>query len=148
MKIITEISGSEEIIIKAPKERLDILRSAVEEVLKGENEITLVSAGTEYFVPKNEILYFESSNGKVYAHTSQAMYTAPYKLFELETMMPSYFVRVSKSVIANIGRIASMRRELVGNGELTFRGCEKKVYFSRAYFKLLQYKIDEMRLNK
>ena len=37
------------------------------------------------------------------------------------------------------------KREIVGNGELTFYGCDKRVWFSRAYFKLLQYKLDEMR---
>lgn len=148
MKITSEISDSVEIILRGPQNKLPLLRTAVEEALKGETEITLLSSGTEFFVSKSSILYFESGNGKVYAHTPDAMFVAPYKLFELENIMPSYFVRVSKSVIANINRVSSLKRELVGNGELTFRNCDKKVYFSRAYFKLLQYKIDEMRLNK
>ena len=116
--------------------------------MRGENEISLFSDGTEFFVPKISILYFESSGGKVYAHTRDRIYTAPHKLFELEGILPSSFVRVSKSAIANIAEISYLRREIVGNGEMGFRGCEKKVYFSRAYFKLLQYKIEEMRLKK
>jgi DNA-binding LytR/AlgR family response regulator len=76
------------------------------------------------------------------------MYIAPHRLFELESLMPPSFVRISKSVIANILQIESLHREIVGNGEITFRGCSKKTYFSRAYFKLLQYKIDEMRLKR
>lgn len=150
MKIRTEISDSEEIIIRC-RERNDRIRSleaAIEETLRGENEISLFSDGTEFFVPKISILYFESSGGKVYAHTRDRIYTAPHKLFELEGILPSSFVRVSKSAIANIAEISYLRREIVGNGEMGFRGCEKKVYFSRAYFKLLQYKIEEMRLKK
>lgn len=150
MKIRTEISDSEEIVIRC-RERNDRIRSleaAIEETLRGENEISLFSDGTEFFVPKISILYFESSGGKVYAHTRDRIYTAPHKLFELEGILPSSFVRVSKSTIANIAEISYLRREIVGNGEMGFRGCEKKVYFSRAYFKLLQYKIEEMRLKK
>lgn len=150
MKIRTEISDSEEIIIRC-RERSDRIRSleaAIEEALRGENEISLFSEGVEYFIPKINVLYFESADGKVYAHTRDKVYVTAYKLFELETIMPPSFTRISKSAIANIAEISYLRRELVGNGELGFRGCDKKVYFSRGYFKLLQYKIDEMRLKK
>ena len=150
MKLRTEISEHEEIIIRC-RERNDKIRSleaAVEEALRGENEIVLSSSGIDYFVPKISILFFESSDGRVYAHTRDKIFTAPYKLFELEALMPQSFVRISKSVIANIAEISYMHREIVGNGELGFRNCDKKVYFSRAYFKLLQYKIDEMRFKK
>ena len=150
MKIRTEISDSEEIVIRCREQndRIRALESAIEVALRGENEIMLLSSGAEYFIPKADILFFESSDGKVYAHTKDAIYTAPYKLFELEELLPPFFVRISKSTIANVSEIAYLRRELVGNGEMGFRSCDKKVYFSRAYFKLLQYKIDEMRLKK
>ena len=150
MKLRTEISENEEIIIRC-RQRNDKIRSleaAIEEALRGENEIVLTSGGTDYFVPKISVLFFESSEGKVYAHTRDKVYTAPYKLFELEALMPPSFVRISKSAIANIAEISHIHREIVGNGEIGFRGCDKKVWFSRAYFKLLQYKIDEMRLTK
>ena len=148
LKIRTEISDSEEIIIRCRKrtDKIISLESAIEAAIRGENEISLFSDGVEHFVPKSSILYFESSEGKVYAHTADCIYTTPHKLFELESIMPSSFTRVSKSTIANIAEISYLRRELVGNGEMGFRRSDKKVYFSRAYFKLLQYKIDEMRL--
>ena len=148
MKIRTEISDTDEIVIRC-RERSDRIRSmeaAIEECLRGENELSLFADGIEHFVPKISILFFESSNGKVYAHTRDKIFSSTYKLFELEELMPSCFVRVSKSVVANIAEISYFRREIVGNGEMGFRGCEKKVYFSRAYYKLLKYKIDETRL--
>ena len=150
MKIRTEISDSEEIIIRC-RERNDRIRSleaALEEALRGENEISLYADGIEFFIPKISVLYFESEGGKIYAHTKDRIFNAPYKLFELEALLPPAFTRVSKSTIANIAEISYLRREIVGNGELGFRGCDKKVYFSRGYFKLLQYKIEEMRLKK
>ena len=150
MKIRTEISDSEEIIIRCRErnEKIRSMEAAIEVALRGENEISLFSDGVEYFVPKINILFFESSGGKVFAHTKDRIFTVPHKLFELEALMPSCFVRVSKSAIANVSEISYLRREIVGNGEMGFRGCDKKVYFSRAYFKLLQYKIEETRLKK
>ena len=153
MRIRTEITDSlveEEIVIrcKVCSERTTRLEEAIETALRGENELMLTVGTDEHFVPKNRILFFESSNGKVYAQTADKTYVAPYRLCELEALLPVSFARISKSAIANVMQVSSLRRELVGNGELSFRGCEKKVYFSRAYYKLLQYKIEEMRLRK
>ena len=150
MRIRIETSDSEEIVIRCREknDRIRRLELAIEEALTREDTITLLSDGADCFVPKGELLYFESSNGAVYAHTKDKIYTAPYKLFELEELLPPFFVRISKSTIANVSEIAYLRRELVGNGEMGFRSCDKRVYFSRAYFKLLQYKIDEMRFKK
>ena len=75
-----------------------------------------------------------------------SMYASHYRLFEIEEMMPSYFIRISKSAIANVKLITSLRKELTGNGEIEFKSCDKKVYFSRAYYKLLRDKIEEIRL--
>lgn len=152
MKIRTEISdiAEDEIVIRCREnnDRIKHIRSNIEAALRCGNEMALYIDGTEYLVSKNDILFFESSAGKVFAHTADRMYTAPHKLFELEESMPPSFVRVSKSVIVNVMNVASLKRELVGNGEFTFRGSDKKTYFSRTYYKLLQYKIDEMRLKK
>ncbi len=150
MKIRIELSDRDEIVIRCREqnEKTYGLQSAIEDILRGENELMLMSGGAEHFVLKNDILFFESSEGKVYAHTNENTYVAPYKLFELESLMPSSFVRISKSAIVNIQHISSIRREVVGNGELTFRRSDKKVYFSRAYYKLLQYKIEETRLKR
>ena len=148
MKIRIEPSETEEIVIRCrePNKKIYDLRAAIEDALRGENELRLLSGATEHFISKTDILFFESSEGKVYAHTAKGMYVAPHKLFELESLLPPSFVRISKSAIVNIHQISAMKREVVGNGELSFRGCEKKTYFSRAYYKLLQYKIEEMRL--
>ena len=148
MNIRIEQAEKEEIIIRCrnPNERIYALKSAIEDILKQEHTIRVFSGTTVYLIPQNDILFFESHEGKVYAHTKEATYTVQSKLFELEEHLPASFTRISKSVIVNLKHIVSMRREVVGNGELSFRDCPKKVYFSRAYYKLLQYKIEEMRL--
>ena len=151
MKIEIRISDSEPesvvITCREHSEQVLLIESAVENALRGVGEMMLHIDGTEYYVPKNEILFFESYDGKVYAHTSDRMYLSTYRLFELEDIMPSYFVRISKSVVVNIKLISSLHRELTGNGELTFKGCGKKTYFSRGYYKVLKDKIEEVRFS-
>ncbi len=151
MKIRIEINDSaeEEIIIRCRErdEKTDAVERALEAIMKSRRELTLYIGNTEYFVPTADILFFESADGKVYAHTPEQMFTAPFKLFELESMLPPSFVRVSKSTIANVMRISSLSRELVGNGEIRFYKTEKKTYFSRAYYKILKDRIEEIRFS-
>ena len=152
MKIKTEISdgGDEEIIIRcrSKTDQIRNIEAMLENLIKADREMVLHLAGAEYFVPIGEILFFESCDGRVYAHTKERMFTAEYKLFELENILPSTFARISKSTIANVMKISSLHREIVGNGEVRFAGCDKRTYFSRGYYKILRDKIDEMRLGK
>lgn len=152
MKIRTEISddGQEEIIIRCRTrtDQIKNIESMLEGLISSEREMTLHLSGVEYYVPLREILFFEAYDGKVYAHTKDKTFTCEYKLFELENILPSSYVRISKSAIANVMMISSLKRELVGNGEIGFRGCDKRTYFSRSYYKILRDKIDEMRLGK
>ena len=150
MKIRIESSQTDEIVIRYTEnaEHAALLKATIETALFGEAKLPLTDSGAEYFIPQNDILFFDSCNGKVYAHTASHVYVAHYKLFELEELLSCRFVRISKSTIANIDQVIAIRRELVGNGELLFRNCDKKAYFSRSYYKLLEYKINEMRLKK
>ncbi len=152
MKIRIEIAedAPEEIIIRC-RERTDqvkLIESVVENILRGGSELSLTIGNREYYVEKGDILFFETYDGKVCAHTKDRMYQADYKLFELEEILPAYFVRISKSVIANVRLISSLCRELTGNGEITFKGCDKTTYFSRGYYKMLKEKIEEVRFGK
>ena len=148
IRIETAPDAEEEIVIRC-KEKTDkilLLESMVANALKSQSELSLSIGRTEYYISKADILFFETSDGKVYAHTASGMYASEYRLFEVENIMPSYFVRISKSAIVNTKRIRFLHRELTGNGEIGFNGCDKKVYFSRGYYKLLRDKIEETRL--
>lgn len=152
MKIRIEIAedAPEEIIIRCRErtEEVKLIESVVENLIRGGSELALTIGSREYYVEKSEILFFETYDGKVCAHTKDRMYRTEYKLFELEKILPAYFVRISKSVIANVRLISSLSRELTGNGEITFKGCDKVTYFSRGYYKILKDKIEEVRFGK
>ena len=150
MKIRFEFSEDtdEEIVIRcrAPSEQCRRIMAALETVLTSDSSILLLRDSAEYIVSHRDILFFETGESRVYAHTKQALYTAPHTLTELEHLLPAAFVRVSKSCIVNVMRIERIRRELVGNGEIGFAGCDKHAYFSRSYHRRLYEKIEEMRL--
>ncbi|MBR6772197.1 MAG: LytTR family transcriptional regulator DNA-binding domain-containing protein [Clostridia bacterium] len=151
MKIKTEIAeGSEEIIIRCRErdERIREIERALDNILKGSGEMTLYVSGTEFYVAKRDILLFESEGDRIYARTAERKYLTDYKLFELEDLMPGYFVRISKSTIVNIKEISSLRREVTGNGEVSFKKCEHRAFFSRGYYKKLRDKINEVRFGK
>ncbi len=153
MKFTCEVSPDvehDEIIIRcrSKSDKIRLLEAAIENVLAGETELVLFIRDTEYYVPKGDILFFETEEGKVKAHTAQRIFTSDCKLFELEEMMPRYFVRVSKSCILNVKKIESITRNPIGASEVRLRGCEKRVYVSRSYYKILKDKINEVRLSK
>ena len=152
MKIRVEISedANEEIIIccKEYTDKIGMIEAVLKNTVNEGRELLFYIGNTEYYLPLADILFFEASGGKVYAHTVSHMYTVRKTLTELLQLLPHSFARASKSVIVNVRLIESLRRELVGNGELTFRECDKRVYFSRGYYASLKDTIDEVRFGK
>ena len=69
--------------------------------------LVLSKGETEYFVPLEQILFFETEGKNVIAHTAEKMYEAQYRLYELEEILPRYFMRISKSAIVNSNQIYS-----------------------------------------
>ncbi len=150
MKVKIEISEGApcEVIIRCSEINDEVL--AIQSLLSGHksSEMPLYIGDTEYYVPKKEVLFFETSGGRVFAHTRNRMYSCEKKLFELEEMLGASFLRISKSTIVNIMEIESLHKEITGSGEIRFRRSDKSTYFSRGYAKILKDRIEEMRFGK
>ncbi|MDD4095699.1 MAG: LytTR family DNA-binding domain-containing protein [Oscillospiraceae bacterium] len=97
----------------------------------------------QYFLSFSEILFFETEDEKVIAHTATDAYETKQRLYELESMLPASFVRVSRSTIANVTHIFSIQRGLTRVSHITFRGSYKEVYASRKYGPVLKVKMEE-----
>lgn len=71
MKVRTEISDTEEIVIRhrAENDKFYVIKELIKIALREGDMLILCIDNDYHFVPKNEILFFESGNGKVYAHT-------------------------------------------------------------------------------
>lgn len=140
MKIRIERSElpQNEIVIKCGSDAdAGAILKAVEEALAHSAALPLKLGGTDCFVKTGDILFFETSGDRTAAHTPDAMYNTPKKLYELEGTLPRTFVRVSKSCIVNSARVDSVDRSFTGPSEIGFRGTHKKAYASRKYCKSL-----------
>lgn len=151
MKIKIEIDENlteEEIVIRgsALTEEMTAVQRAVADVLARKQTLTFYKNETEYYIPLNEILFFETEDGGISAHTSADVYTVKYKLYELEQVLPRNFIRVSKSTILNASKVYSVERNLTASSIVQFAGSHKQVYVSRYYYKSLKISLEEKRL--
>lgn len=143
---IREGADDEIVIVCAERnEKIKRLERVVENALGGDGEMILSLGDVEYFVPKKDVLFFETSAGKLAAHTRERMYYTSCTLLGLEAMLPDSFMRVSKSCIVNVAEVCAISHALTGSGEILFRDTEKRVYVSRGYYKALKEKIYEIK---
>lgn len=142
MKITFEVpkpGQEDEIIVRcaSPDERMMrlILALQEEEKLTGYIEDKIVKLSWK------EIYYFEAVDNKVFAYTVKEMYEIHKKLYEIEQEYAhTDFLRISKSVIVNISKIAYVKPIFNGRFEANLRNDEK-VIVSRQYVSQLKGKI-------
>ena len=151
MKIRIEIEegiAEEEVVIRCRgiTKQIKAIQTAVSDVVNIAQKFPLCRGDTEYFVPLDDILFFETEGGEIHAHTRDEIYQAKYKLYELEDMLPGVFMRVSKSTILNINHIYSVNRNLTSSSVVAFWGTHKQVFLSRYYYKPFINKLEEKRV--
>lgn len=97
----------------------------------------------EYYLDIDDILFFETDTNSISAHTINNVYNVKYKLYELESILPRNFTRVSKSTIVNINHIFSINKNITSSSLIEFYNTHKKVFVSRFYFKIIKEKLKE-----
>lgn len=150
MKIRIEIDEKiqeEEVIIRSPvlDERIRRIQTAVAEAAAREKTMSFLKGDTEYYLPLRKILFFETDGDEIYAHTADDAYKSKYRLYELEELLPGYFMRVSKSTILNIKSIYAINRSVSISCTVQFQKSYKQVYVSRHYYKPLRNRLEEKR---
>lgn len=142
-----ETQSSDEIIIKYSEdsEIIDRLKKYSQEINKEYCKIELYKNDVQYFVEVDKILFFETEDNKIMAHTKDDMFLSKYKLYELEELLPEQFLRVSKSTIVNTNHVYSIDRNVTSSSCITFAGTYKNIYVSRRYYKEFKNKVEEMR---
>ena len=150
MRVVIEVDEQlteECIVIKCQRldEKVIKLQSLLVEHTDSSRDILLHKDGKEYYMPLDKLLFFESENKQIWAHTKNEMYETDYKLYELEELLPGGFMRVSKSTIVNLNHIYSITKNITSASIVEFNGCHKQVYVSRNYYKALIERLDEKR---
>ena len=92
----------------------------------------------EFFIPLDDILFFETEGERVYAHTAKDAFRVKYKLYELEDILPRNFARASKGTIVNTSKIYAINRQLTSSSQVRFTNTHKQIYISRHYFNTLK----------
>lgn len=111
---------------------------------EADTRLSLKLGGQEHLIASEQILFFESEDGKVAAHTAGRIYRTEKKLYELEEQLPKYFMRVSKACVLNLKAVSWLKREFTGPCRVGFAGSDKQAYVSRMYYKPFREKLDEM----
>jgi len=147
MKIRIELDDSlqeQEIIIRAPELTPEIsqLQRLIGDATKATKSLEFYKGDTRVYISTEEVLFFETDEKGISAHTGADSYEIRYKLYELEEMLPSYFMRVSKSTILNIKEIFTIDRNLYSSSVVTFRDTHKQVFVSRHYYKALTERLE------
>ena len=147
MKISLDIDenlSEPEITIRGKSDDIAKLQTTILSVSRRTQKLTLSRDGRDYFIPSANLLFFESVDGKTWAHTAKNIYEVHMRLYELEQILPPNFARISKSAILNTAQIWSIRRNLAGPSIVRFRDSQKQVSLSRSFYKSL---IERMNAN-
>lgn len=98
-----------EIIVKC-KEIDDVLQDIISYIGIADKKMIGEVDGELFFIPLNNILYFESVDKAVYIYTDKQVYRSSAKLYVLEEQLAdTYFSRVSKTTILNLKKLNSVR---------------------------------------
>lgn len=153
LKITIEIEDSleeDEVFIRCRELTAEVaaIQKAVREAAGATQKFVFYKENTEYYLMLDDILFFETDEKGICAHTRTDVYQIKYKLYELEDILPGFFMRVSKSTILNTNHIYSINRNLTASSVVAFQNTHKQVYVSRYYYKPLICKLEEKRLHR
>ena len=150
VKILLEIDDNiieNEIIIKCNKidEKILNIQKAINSIDAEKTTLSFFKEDKEYYLLAKEILFFETDGNIIYGHTDTETYRVKYRLNQLEGILPSNFMRISKSAIVNIDHIFSISYNIASSSLVQFYKSHKQIYASRIYAKELKNKLKERR---
>lgn len=150
MKVLVEVDetlAEESVVIRCRSldEKILQIQNVIADISKQDKTILLHKNEKEYYLPLDQILFFETESKEVRAHTSTEIYETDYKLYKLEELLPGYFMRISKSTIVNLNHVFAISRNLTASSLVEFANTHKKVYVSRNYYKVLVDRLAEKR---
>lgn len=150
MKIKIEVDeklNDTQVVIKCNSIDDEVIRleSLLSDAIDLKPNIVFYKNDQEYYISISDILFFETDNHGVTAHTVSNMYYVKLKLYELENVLPNTFVRVSKSTIINSKKVYSILKNITSASRVEFYDTHKKIYVSRKYYNTLKSKLMEKR---
>ena len=103
--------------------------------------MTFYKGSQEYYLPLEDILFFETEGEQVFAHTATDAFKVKHRLYELEEILPRMFIRIAKGTIVNSKQIYAINRNLTSSSKISFPNTHKHIYVSRHYYSALREKM-------
>lgn len=142
-RLIIDKSKDEEIV--ATVHSRTSLTDQIEELVLGSSGTDRIPAYTEdsiKMLPFSEIECITVLEGKTYAiDIKNQRYRLKQRLYELEPMLPSAFIRINKSSIANENHLERFAVTYSGGVDAVFR-CGYREYVSRRCFAQIKRRFD------
>ena len=134
LKIIIEkpLEGEEDhIILKCRHIGAELLTALSS--IKARDNLLIANVGTEiHRINPADVFYIETVDNKTFLYCESDVYESKQKLYELEELAISDFLRISKSVIVNLSKIKSLIPSMSGRLEAVLSNWER-VVISRQY---------------
>lgn len=106
-----------------------------------DNTLTGNINGETFFIELAQILYFETVDRKVFFYTADNTYETVTNLTQLEAqLLNTPFARISKTMIANLKKVYSIRQESNSRLCATLSNGEKLIV-SRQYLQIIKEKL-------
>lgn len=143
MKITIEepMPGKEEEIIIRCKNLDSNIMKLISELKEDRSRITGYLDDCITPLSLRDIFYFESVDNKVFAYTKDKVYEVKLKLYEIEEAYDcTDLMRISKSTIINLSKIAHLSPKLNGRFDAVMKNDET-IVISRQYVGLLKEKL-------
>jgi len=140
---LTDGSGEDEVVVRCS--RVDSRVQKIQDFISSLSapKMTFFKDSQEFFLPLEDILFFETEGEQVFAHTHNDAFKVKHRLYELEEILPNQFIRASKGTIVNTVHIYAIDRNLTSSSKVSFSGTHKHIYISRHYFKPLKGKMNQ-----
>lgn len=122
-------------------EMTDELNNILANIAAAELTFTGKKGKETFFVPIKDIFYFESVDGSVFFYTDNETYEATTKLYKIEENLKNVrFSRISKTTIANLDKLVSIRR-VEGSRLVATLVNKEKLVVSRQYVSQIKKKL-------
>lgn len=144
IKIIEDKNQDEKTLTIITHSMTPELQNLVDEL--GGMDIQGIYRGSDVLISPSDVLFFETDQNIIYAHTTEKAYETRYRLYELEELLPHTFIRISKSSIANVKEISAIEKSITSSRKISFFKTQKVVYVSRKYYPILKEKLNERSL--
>ena len=135
----------DEVIIRCGRvdDRMQRIQRYILDQSKQVSEMVFYKENQEFYFPLEQVLFFETEGDFIFAHTAKDEYKIRYRLFELNEILPRYFIRTSKSAIVNTLQIYSITRSITASSRIQFKDSHKHIYVSRHYYNDLRNRLSE-----